>query len=158
MMYHHCHLWLLWKQYGRGSLSMKVQRTNKEYHIWYNTAIQPRMANRDLQLIWKDFSESLYIEEHPYLITVSGVKQLALLPYLLETSRIRCWRREDGKRNDFVMASGTSIIQYEIPWKFILVCSVSHFELPFHMWLNWFSSVVRGKPFRPIYHAKGKPE
>lgn len=61
-----------------GGPSVKEQRTNKDYHILYNTAIQSTVANRDLRLIWKDFSESLYIEEHPYLITVSGVKHLAV--------------------------------------------------------------------------------
>ncbi len=62
---------------ARAAPQWKSKEQTKNIHIWYNTAIQPRVANRDLRLIWKDFSESLYIEEHPYLITVSGVKHLA---------------------------------------------------------------------------------
>lgn len=54
------------------------QRANKEYYIRYNPAIQQRGVHGHPQLIRKDFSESFYIEEHPYLISVSGVKHLAL--------------------------------------------------------------------------------
>lgn len=51
------------------------QRANKEYYI---RSVQRRAVHMHPRLIRKDFSESFYIEEHPYLITVSGVKHLAL--------------------------------------------------------------------------------
>lgn len=52
------------------------------------------------------------------------------------------WRPGSRNPHDFVMAFGTSIIQYEMPRKFILLYAPSHIALPFQMQLNLFNTVV----------------
>lgn len=52
------------------------------------------------------------------------------------------WQPGNQNPHDFLMASDISIIQYEIPCKFILLSAPSHIALPFQMRPNLFNTVV----------------